>query len=426
MATTYKWFFGDGTTGSGDAPSHIYTMPGVYTVSCEFYEDGVYQSTTTKQLQITVDVWNDSYGIDVSKTNTCYRFGVNSQEGIGCSEVYGDDWILPPGRVAPIRITDRDGVIRSIAFDNNDRLFYELGTTRGVESLGFSPTWRDKANVFGNGGTAFDGYIKFASNIGTLERFFVEMISCNVYTRPIQNELQGNNTSLIYDANGYPTGLLMEVTVGVDDNKPSVAQAKKINIPKHEIVFDRRVEGHQLQTTVKYNVAPILINGITENIMAKDKLNAPNLEHLHEFDVQQVIAVMQVWYSRGHILGLNRMTGSIEIASGDYSAIMGADGFSGSAMATNTPINISGGGVGKLVMWYRDDTPVNLSNPMTVYATLGNWVLASSNVASTGFDLPNGFYFDIRKYATVTNDMLEYIYNDVVDNHGNNIMPIWG
>jgi hypothetical protein len=161
--------------------------------------------------------------------------------------------------------------------------------------------------------------------------------------------------------------------------------------------------------------------------MAKDKLEVPNLEVLHEEDIQKTIASMQVWYSRGQNLGLNRMNGQTGMLNTSYSPINGADGFSKSGMATTAPFHVGGdGNTGKLVMWYRDDTLVANMPPMTVYATIGNWVLASSTDPTTGFDLIDGFYFDIRKYATVTNDMLEYIYNDVADNNGNNIMPIWG
>jgi hypothetical protein len=221
----------------------------------------------------------------------------------------------------------------------------------------------------------------------------------------------------------------MQVSVGTEDNVPPVAQAKKIKLPKHEVVFERRVEGHQIQTTVQYSVAPVLINGMTESLIAKDKLEAQNLEVLHEETVQQTIAQMLAWYSRGTMLLLNRMTGVTDQGC-RITPIVGADGFDASGIEiTLATLNLQGGGrFGRAVFWYRDDTLItNMPTPI-VYATLGNWVLAKADVDSTGFTFGLGRFFDIRMFPvnTITDDVMEYIYNDVVDNHGNNIMPIWG
>jgi PKD repeat protein len=53
----YRWDFGEGQTGTGVAPSHIYAAPGLYTVSLTVFDDqGAYSScSTTAEVDIKGD-----------------------------------------------------------------------------------------------------------------------------------------------------------------------------------------------------------------------------------------------------------------------------------------------------------------------------------------------------------------------------------
>jgi hypothetical protein len=61
-ALTYRWDFGDGTTGAGPSVTHIYTAPGLYTVSVTA-SDGLATDTTS----IVIAVNGNTAGVDLSK-----------------------------------------------------------------------------------------------------------------------------------------------------------------------------------------------------------------------------------------------------------------------------------------------------------------------------------------------------------------------
>ena len=74
----YVWDFGDGTTSREINPIHIYTMPGVYTVTLSEYINGVLNSKTIRENYIRVYdyYYGDDDGINVSKTDLCLRLGI--------------------------------------------------------------------------------------------------------------------------------------------------------------------------------------------------------------------------------------------------------------------------------------------------------------------------------------------------------------
>lgn len=53
---TWAWTFGDGGTSSSQNPSHQFTSNGTYTVTLTVTKDGVWTSSTTKQIVVTSDV----------------------------------------------------------------------------------------------------------------------------------------------------------------------------------------------------------------------------------------------------------------------------------------------------------------------------------------------------------------------------------
>ncbi|MHA1545154.1 MAG: PKD domain-containing protein [Alphaproteobacteria bacterium] len=54
--TTYKWDFGDGGSGTGPAPAHVYRRPGIYTIALTVGDDsGTIRNTATDTVEVLVN-----------------------------------------------------------------------------------------------------------------------------------------------------------------------------------------------------------------------------------------------------------------------------------------------------------------------------------------------------------------------------------
>jgi len=254
----------------------------------------------------------------------------------------------------------------------------------------------------------------------------LELISANAYTRPVPTELLGKAD---VDGNDYPVGLLIELLMATDDNKGAVSIAQKVKLPKHEVLFDKRVESHYLRLDATFNMAPMQFVGFTRNIQAKDKLDVPNENRQYEGDAQSSISNdMVFWVTRGSNLLLDRVSGNT-VTPSVIAPVGGADGIDDSGMSVTVfaipqladevrPFYVS--------MWYREDTVIGwIPNPQPI-GTYGQWVFIWFEIDSTGLLFGSGNYFDIRVFDhPPTEDMMDYMLKDVVSNKGNNIMPIW-
>ncbi len=127
---TYRWQFGDGTTGSGDAVTHTYTESGAPSVTLEVVDDDGATNATTRAVQVgdppleptisrtpTDPLIGDRVTLDASDstapngTVTGYEWDV---DGVGAFERAGEQVRLPrrfrAGTVnATLRVTDDDG-----------------------------------------------------------------------------------------------------------------------------------------------------------------------------------------------------------------------------------------------------------------------------------------------------------------------------
>ena len=101
----YVWDFGDGTASDEESPSHIYYVPGSYTVTLKaLYDEGSTSiSKTVRITGITVIVLNSS-SIDLPEVFICYDNGVELTDFIQLGNV-------PSGHYSIPCYTDRESMI---------------------------------------------------------------------------------------------------------------------------------------------------------------------------------------------------------------------------------------------------------------------------------------------------------------------------
>ncbi len=110
----WSWDFGDGTTSTDENPSHLYTNPGLYTVSLEITKSGE-TDETTKVSYITINAESTGYAtVNPTSTNSLNSL---SGSGSGNSQVYSHHCSDPyneadPGPGQCDAGTDRTGLAR--------------------------------------------------------------------------------------------------------------------------------------------------------------------------------------------------------------------------------------------------------------------------------------------------------------------------
>ncbi len=100
-ALTYTWNFGDGTTGTGAAISHIYTVAGIITVTVTI-DDGV-GGTTTSTVMVTVKAPNPLGDVKLSVKLNFAKANADSISASGTLELVAGDLT---GKVATVQVAD--------------------------------------------------------------------------------------------------------------------------------------------------------------------------------------------------------------------------------------------------------------------------------------------------------------------------------
>lgn len=93
----YAWDFGDGSTGSGAAPSHDYTKAGTYDVTLTVTDSGGSTGTQTKQVTVTAPHLAPSAAIDHSGDGLTARFDGTGSTADNGSSIESYAWTFGDG-----------------------------------------------------------------------------------------------------------------------------------------------------------------------------------------------------------------------------------------------------------------------------------------------------------------------------------------
>jgi len=134
LVTLYFWDFGDGYTSTLEIPTHHYLRAGVYTVTLVIWTD-VGSVTVIHTVPVEASAL-------VAVNVFCLRFAVEPAQGIGWSEISGDDWPEPVPYYGALSIIDDNETPRMLLEDRNDDRIWEDATYDRVEFQ--KPAFTDK------------------------------------------------------------------------------------------------------------------------------------------------------------------------------------------------------------------------------------------------------------------------------------------
>lgn len=388
----------------------------------------VYEDATTEEdvQQVYVEVTAPTVAAETAPIVNafCVATGKDSKGNITAASVSrmgGPSFPVNFRNMQPINITDSNGYRRHIGFDSKTRKMYELITDHGE---GRPLVWKDKVNADGTGGEDYYAYLLTRGAVGTLQRYFVEPLSANLYTKPVGKERRQN--FVVDSKTFYPADARVSVSVFADNKEEPVIETQPLTVPRHEIGYDKRIIGNVIQLGIRFDGMPIIISGLTENLIAKDNLDGPHYGRQGETDIQEELSAVRFWITRGGN-GINMSDGSI--LSGTYTqfAEIGPDGYTMSAFVADQEFTIDGNDFDNMSFYYwipdSDTVPVG----HTVVGMAPGWTMVKA--VGDLLTLPAGTYFDVRAYAEnafYDQEAAEkYLADDVSQSNGVNTLPSW-
>ena len=354
----WDWTFGDGDTGSGPTPSHIYDMPGEYTacVTATFL-DGTTDTSCT-----TIYVYDYEYSGTVpnaSLTDKCYRLPVRGGEGFGVSEYKdssnpGLDWIWPPANIQIGKGYDIQKREVILVLNSKNQREYQINDF---------DVWLDRDGPYG--GNIIKSEIHHKAHFAEEgEHVPIRHVEHHLGIKSFdRKKMQG---IVGYDSVGLPLGFRVDNEL-YQDEEPFTPVVTTKRIPEDgDIVFQEKVEGRNLQLRSIFYGAPYLHTTLIPYYEAVNKQQKQSLRRMTEDSYQNQLASLPLFHvSRNYNPILNLATG--ESALGTYTAaVTGPDGKLFSAFSLN--------GIADIIY---DVLPENVAGNFTMYMWINNVIPAA-------------------------------------------------
>ena len=436
MALTYLWDFGDGSTSTDQNPTHLYDVAGTYDVSLSVYDD-ILEVTEilVKESYIIVlvpTIVDNGDGLISKKTNKSFRYGLNIEQGVGFSENTGR-WPMPEFNIGAVNILDSDNYPHTVVIDYATGVFFNIGTLDGPNGSNIKKIYKDKVSVNNTDGFDISTEVKFKEDTGEFEKFLTEHLSGRYYLRP---DKDSNKNQLGYDSKGFPEDIEFDSTITTDSSSVrDTATTKDIN-KLNEIVYDRKIEGHRLQTTFTSNMSGFQLVSRQNDYITKNIRSGFDNDISHETKQQMLLSEdLTYWLTRGKKRDLIGDTYDIILGDTSYLA---PDGRSKGYIQMFGDVILSDYKSGGyfISFWSHEYTPLRIGGsiyPTLQYSEIKNgWTLNYTFInnelytnMSVNLQYVGSSLFDIRVYNEDKTNQLRYYYDDITINHGDNVCPLF-
>jgi PKD repeat protein len=252
LITEYLWDFGDGATGSGPSPSHVYRKPGLYTVRLTVTDgSGTARNTATDTMQVVVNtppiadagpdligapgeelIFQASRSVDPDGDITGYEWDFKDGT-IAEGEIVAHTFDKPGRYFVRLKVTDNTGHMRAIDYDETEVFINTPPIADAGDDLRVAPG--EVFTLTGNRSTDSDGVV-------TDYRWDVTGLAEPVYQETLELKIDepGTYTALltISDDSGADNSLAEDsVTIRVN-HQPSAEAGSDVFTAKSLIIFD--------------------------------------------------------------------------------------------------------------------------------------------------------------------------------------------
>jgi hypothetical protein len=252
-------------------------MPGSYYPYVDIeYSDGVKKRITGNPIyvydyQYTLDEYPNS-----SCTDKCYRLPVSPSNGAGVSEyrdsdVTGYDWVWPSSGIGTIVLQDQRELEVGLVVDSRTQRVFQINDKNA---------WEDRVGEY-DVGRRIISELNLRAHISPMgEHVEISHKETHVYMKP-KDRLNAGGEG--YDADGYPLGFRIDITMHKNEKESPEYTQKIEKIQKDgDLVFPEKIVGRSLQQRLKMYSAPWINTGILTDYTVIDKMASPSLRQMQE------------------------------------------------------------------------------------------------------------------------------------------------
>jgi PKD repeat protein len=474
------WNFGDGQTSEEQNPTHIYWMPGKYTVLVTITNQYGIEKAVEKVDYIHLYDFNF---FNASISDISYRLPTKTGHGYGPSEykdgdTAGYDWLWPSS--GPETAICFDDFRTEIALVNDAK-------KQRVYRINDPACWQDRENEYGGGNRIISEIHMRQEHASAGEHVPIRFIEEHLTFKPYDTDLKD---AAGYDGEGFPTDMRVDLLMHKNGSLESTKKAKTVT-KNGDLVVQGPLEGRNLQSRIKIYEAPWLFTRAIGYYDTIDKAAAPALRKMTEDDYQEELGSLPlIRIARSFSGTLNLATGAAAVGTVG-SLVTGPDGINYSAIRFSAaPFGLSDTLPDDLdddftlfswikdvlladlpmVLWKCGNLTVNLANAAGVFrlsitdgvnpaiiqdlAMTGTvWTLLSiirhglfiyifenktlqslsvlNSIENYGTDMKYGqscacSHADMTALPReISDEAIEYYYDDVVDSEGEAVMPLF-